>query len=103
MTRKNCKQPDACIASSRGPCRLCSDMTAHAERSAERMRKMNADPEFAAANAERMRKRHAEKLHTSGVPVGAEDIYRLARRKGFSKKEAVRIAKQSRPTREAAE
>ena len=27
---------------------------------AERMRKRNADPEFAAANAERMRKRHAD-------------------------------------------
>jgi len=27
---------------------------------AERMRKLNADPEFAAANAERMRKLHAD-------------------------------------------
>ena len=33
---------------------------AHAERAAERMRRLNADPEFAAANAERMRRRHAD-------------------------------------------
>ena len=31
-----------------------------AERSAERMRRRHADPEFAAANAERMRRRHAD-------------------------------------------
>ena len=31
-----------------------------AERSAERMRRLNADPEFAAAHAERMRRRHAD-------------------------------------------
>ena len=31
-----------------------------AERSAERMRRLNADPEFAAANAERMRRLHAD-------------------------------------------
>ena len=33
---------------------------AHAERMRERMRKLHADPEFAAANAERMRKLHAD-------------------------------------------
>ena len=33
---------------------------AHAERAAERMRKLNADPEFAKAKAERMRQRHAD-------------------------------------------
>ncbi len=69
---------------------------AHAERAAERMRKRNADPEFARANAERaaerMRQRHAEKLHLIGVPDGAEATFRLARKNGFSKKEAIRIA-----------
>ena len=32
----------------------------HSAANAERMRKRNADPEFAAAHAERMRKRHAD-------------------------------------------
>ncbi|MGH6836932.1 MAG: hypothetical protein ACREC9_15660, partial [Methylocella sp.] len=51
----------------------------------ERMRKLHADPAFAKANAERMR----GKL---GVRAGAEDAYRLARRKGFGKLESVHIA-----------
>ena len=33
---------------------------AHAERAAERMRRLHADPEFAATHAERMRRRHAD-------------------------------------------
>lgn len=51
--RKACKFPDNCTAAARGSCPRCSDMSAHAER----MRKLHADPEFAAANAERMRER----------------------------------------------
>ena len=88
MARRNCKHPGACVAGSRGPCRKCSDMSAHAERMrklhadpefaaahAERMRKLHADPEFAAAHAERMRKLHADpefaaklKAAKAGVP-----------------------------------
>lgn len=66
--RANCKHPENCVAGARGPCRACVDFSANAERMRERgremMRKLNADPEFAAANAERgremMRKLHAD-------------------------------------------
>ena len=57
MTRANCQQPDACVAGKRGPCRLCADLTAHAERGRERMRRLHQDPEFAAARDERGRER----------------------------------------------
>ena len=58
MTRPYCRQPDSCVAGKRGPCGLCSDTTANAER----MRRLNADPEFAVANAERGRER-MRRLH----------------------------------------
>ena len=51
--RKNCRQPESCVAGARGPCRLCSDLSAHRER----MKKLHADPEFAAAHRERGRER----------------------------------------------
>ena len=60
MTRANCQQPDACVAGKRGPCRLCADLTAHAERGRERMRRLHQDPEFAAARDERMRRLHQD-------------------------------------------
>lgn len=97
---------------------------AHAERCSARLRKLHADPEFARANAarssERMRKRHVypvfrqalqEHLRqwrlTQFLAIGLEtqeeiEVYRIARRKRFSKAEAIRIATGSRP-REAAE
>lgn len=72
---------------------------AFAQAFAERMRKLHADPSFTKAKAERiseaLRKAHAGKLHAIGVLPGSEDTFRLARRKGFSKMEAVRIANDS--------
>ena len=115
MARRNCKHPDACVAGSRGPCRKCSDLSAnaermrklhadpefaaaHAERAAERMHKLNADPEFAAAHAaraaERMRKLNADKRDFT-IPDHLRDSYNLARRKGFSPREAIKIAEVS--------
>lgn len=90
MARRNCKHPDACVAGARGPCRKCSDLSANAER----MRKLNADPEFAAAHAERMRKLHADKRGFS-IPDHLRESYNLARRKGFSPREAIKIAEVS--------
>ena len=107
MARRNCKHPDACVAGARGPCRKCSDLSANAERmrklnadpefaaaAAERMRKLHADPEFAAADAERMRKLHADKRGFS-IPDHLRESYNLARRKGFSPREAIKIAEVS--------
>ena len=94
MARRNCKHPDACVAGARGPCRKCSDLSAHAER----MRKLNADPEFAAAHAERaaerMRKLSADKRGFA-IPDHLRESYNLARRKGFSPREAIKIAEAS--------
>ncbi len=111
MARRNCKHPDACVAGARGPCRKCSDLSANAERmrklhadpefaaanaarAAERMRKLNADPEFAAAAAERTRKLNADKRGFS-IPDHLRESYNLARRKGFSPREAIKIAEVS--------
>lgn len=115
MTRANCQHPADCVAGARGPCRRCSDLRGAADQmrklhadpvfakaTAERLRKLHADPEFAKAHAarsgNRMSKLNAEKLSSLGVPHGAEELFRLARRKGFPTKEAVSFAK-----REAAE
>ena len=77
MARRNCKHPDACVAGSRGPCRKCSDLSANAERAAERMRKLNADK------------------RGFTIPDHLRDSYNLARRKGFSPREAIKIAEVS--------
>ena len=45
---------------------------AHAERARERMRRLNADPEFAAAHAERMRKLHADPEFAAKIRAGRE-------------------------------
>lgn len=63
-----------------------------AERSAERMRRLNADPEFAAANAERMRRLNADgRIHShiaSMTPEQRAD-YDTLRRNGYRKAEAL--------------
>lgn len=62
MARASCPTPTDCPAGKRGPCSRCHPQATSAN--AERMRKLNADPEFAATNAERtaerMRKLHAD-------------------------------------------
>lgn len=50
--RSICKQPGACVAGARGPCRICCDLS----KAVANMRQLNADPEFRAAATERMRK-----------------------------------------------
>ena len=50
--RKSCRKPagEPCVSVGKhGLCGACHDMTAHSER----MRKLNADPEFAKAHSER--------------------------------------------------
>jgi len=56
--RSYCQQPDACVAGKRGLCSRCHAESLLAQ--AERMRRLNADPEFAAKNAERMRRLNAD-------------------------------------------
>ncbi len=68
-----------------------------AKANAERMRKLHADPEFAKAHAERgaerMRKLNADKMAALGLHEPHQiDAFRVARKAGFSKKEALRIA-----------
>lgn len=83
-------------------------VAARAAQAANRMRKMNADPVFAAAHyaraAERMRMMRADpefmrkqRLSRAGfnVPDHLLADYRLARRKGYSKEDALRIAQES--------
>ena len=66
---------------------------AHAERSAERMRRLHADPEFAAANAERMRRLHAEGRivmhHLAGMTPQQRADYDTLMGKGYTKAEAL--------------
>ena len=78
MTRANCQQPDACVAGKRGPCRLCADLTAHAERGRERMRRLHQDPEFAAARDERMRRLNQDpEFAAANAERGRERMRRL--------------------------
>ena len=63
-----------------------------AERSAERMRRRHADPEFAAAHAERMRRRHADGRvhpHIAGMTPDQRADYDTLRRNGYRKAEAL--------------
>ena len=67
-----------------------------AERAAERMRRLNADPEFAAANAERaaerMRRLNADgRIHSHIAPMTPEQRadYDTLRRNGYRKAEAL--------------
>ena len=63
-----------------------------AERSAERMRRLNADPEFAAANAERMRRLNADgriHSHIAGMTPEQRADYDTLRRNGYRKAEAL--------------
>ena len=80
-----------------------------AERSAERMRRLHADPEFAAAHAERMRRRHADPefaaanaermrrlnadgrihSHIAGMTPEQRADYDTLRRNGYRKAEAL--------------
>ena len=63
-----------------------------AERSAERMRRRHADPEFAAANAERMRRLNADgRIHPHIAPMTPEQRadYDTLRRNGYRKAEAL--------------
>ena len=59
---------------------------------AERMRKLHADPEFAAAHAERMRKRHADPDHNPLVMLSAHERadYDALKRNGYSRADAFR-------------
>lgn len=103
MTRRPiCKQPDdqPCLTyGQRGPCRHCSDMSAHSERMkarhadpefakahSERMKALNADPEFAKANSERMKARHAKNI--SWCPDDKTEDYRTLKKHGYSASEA---------------
>ena len=63
---------------------------AHAERAAERMRKLNADPEFAKAKAERMRQRHAD---PEFAKANAERMRKLNADPEFAKANAERMRK----------
>ena len=63
------------------------------ERAAERMRKLNADPEFAAANAERMRKRHADPEFAA---ANAERMRKLHADPEFAAAHAERAAERMR-------
>ncbi len=65
---------------------------AHAERAAERMRKRNADPEFAAAHAERMRKLHADPEYNPLAMLSAQERadYDALKRNGYSRADAFR-------------
>ena len=63
-----------------------------AERAAERMRRLNADPEFAAAHAERMRRLNADgRIHSHIAPMTPEQRadYDTLRRNGYRKAEAL--------------
>ena len=65
---------------------------ANAERAAERMRRLNADPEFAAANAERMRRLNADGRihpHIAGMTPDQRADYDTLRRNGYRKAEAL--------------
>ena len=73
---------------------------------AERMRKLNADPEFAAANAERMRKRNADPDHNPLVMLTTQERadYDALKRYGYSRADAFRaIGRADLITQEAAE
>ena len=64
----------------------------HSAANAERMRKRNADPEFAAANAERMRKRHADPEYNPLAMLSAQERadYDALKRNGYSRDDAFR-------------
>ena len=64
----------------------------HSAAHAERMRKRNADPEFAAANAERMRKRHADPEYNPLAMLSAQERadYDALKRNGYSRDDAFR-------------
>ena len=57
---------------------------------AERMRKLHADPEFAAANAERMRKRNADPEYNPLVTLTARERadYDVLKANGYSRSAA---------------
>lgn len=64
---------------------------------AERMRKLHADPAFVKirCSIDALAKHTRTRMRNIGVNVGAEDAYRLARRKGLDKSESIRIANSS--------
>ena len=63
---------------------------AHAERAAERMRQRHADPEFARANAERMRQRHADPEFNplAALTPNERADYDVLRKAGYTRAEA---------------
>ena len=65
---------------------------AHAERASERMRALNADPEFAKAHAERMRALHADpEFNPLVVLTPAERAdYDVLKRAGYSRDDVFR-------------
>jgi len=112
--RPHCLYPDACRAKGPRYCPSCWGKAccarfhadpalcrAHGARGAAQLRALHADPAWHAANTERSRasskafcqRRDAKKMRALGVPDGAEDDYRRARRAGFSKDEAAAMAR----------
>ena len=70
---------------------------ARPELAAERMRKLHADPEFAAANAERMRKLNADPARNPLVLLTEDERadYDTCKRAGMTRDEALRAIKRT--------
>lgn len=86
MMRPHCELPHACIAKGGSHCQHCNMR--------RQIRKLNADPEFKAANAERMRKLHADRNSSflSGLDEFASALFLECRGEGFSMADALDIA-----------
>ncbi len=92
IVRPNCQSPAACLAKGKGHCRKCH--------MAAMVRKLHADPEFAAAHAERMRKLNADPEFAAAlkagqrggvvVPPDKEADWRTLKKAGYSVAEAAK-------------
>jgi len=110
LNRPLCQFPDDCQARGYGThCRRCNGSS--------QMLALNADPAFRAASAERatvqickfngagdLKSRAQAQSHALmqrlGVPAGAEDVYRMARRYHFTREEAAEMAQRESARRE---
>jgi hypothetical protein len=99
--RPNCLSPQACQAKGPGHCRRChgialTQTAKHKATAAERMARLNAEPEAAQRSSEGCTTRYFAKLAVMGVLPTEEPRYREIRNKRFSAKEAAEIVIGSR-------